>query len=184
MTIRISQTYGQIGMESEHAQLRMQHSDARIELKQQHAKLRMETTPAKLTIDQRAAFSSVGLKGIADFADEYVQLGRQQAAKYIDRMVEDGKALSAPLAGTRVFARLAEKSMAKDVQLTIRSLPSPGAKIDHTPAKVHIEWEGNAADPVEETYIPAKLQFDNIPSKLSIYLKQHPSISITVDSQV
>ena len=166
--------------------------NAQTNLESTQSTVQMETTPAKveisqprgeLTIDQTPCRYSIGLKNIADFAQEYVERGKQTAMDAIARIAQEGNQL----------ARIENKSDAVS-DIAFDSNLSDLSELDITWAPIALPDIRYQANPVQLNPIagkvnysvqPGTVQGNFQPGSVDIRVTQYPSIEISaVDVKV
>lgn len=180
MALSIHTTDIQLGYERIPPNLSIETRSAKLELHQKHAKINIRTEKPRILIDQYECFASAGLKGNADFMKEAAQRGYQNAMEVIGKRAQDGRMLAAIEKGGNPIAYIARRDSFPEHEFVLDFIPKARPKIDVT-GDLQIEpernWEG-ANNGVEGNYIPADVNIDYTPGRITVNVLQYPSVEI------
>lgn len=166
--------------------LEIETQNARLLYRQKHARVNITTEKPKVLIDQYDCFAEAGLKGNYDFTREAAQRAYRQVMEYIGKTASDGKALAAIENGGDPIRAIAVRDAYPQHEFGLGFVPRSRPKIEVT-GSVNIDWERNwegVNNGVEGTYTPGGVSIGFEPAKLSIYVKQYPSVDIRYESNI
>ena len=178
MGLRIDQTYAKIDIGRTPASLEMQTQYPKLELHQKQARLNIHTEFPKLQIDQYEEFASAGLKGVTDMLREANANAYQHVMEYIGQTAEDGDRLAAIEKGGNPIADIAKEHAYPEHEFGVDVLPKVPPKFSVISGHVDIELEDGALNKVETNFTWGKINFNYLPSNVTISLKQYASISM------
>ena len=174
--IIINQTNAQIGIDRSPVSLNIQSQSAKLNIKQNQGKINIHSEKPKVVIDQKAAFSSAGLKSVFEQIKDAAQNGYQQYLEYISKTVSDGHMLASIEKGGNPIVSIAKRDSARpEHEFGIANIPKVGPQID-VKGYIQIEPEMHENN-VETDYLKGSLDINYTPSKVNIYLKQYNSIN-------
>jgi hypothetical protein len=176
MAIEINQTFAKIGIETSKSNLEINQKNATITTKQIRSNIHIKSELPKVTIDQYECFASSGLKNIFDLSKEFAQKGRQKALESISKNVSEGRQLAAIENGGNAIAEIAKRSMIKERQFGMVTMPSVAPQIDVT-GSLEISFD-DVGTGVEVDSTSASFGIDYEMAKVKTYLRQKPSIDI------
>jgi len=183
MPLSITTIKGQIGIETTNAYLDIRQPKGEQSIRQIKPQMIIDRELPKVLIDQSQCFAEVGRKPWSQVAEEYAQMGRQQALEGIARIVDDGNRMAMIQRGMpEAIPEIAFKnSMPKQHDFNFAMIPTSRPKIDVT-GYININWQLGG---VEYSYIPRRPEVDYYPGKVDIYMKQYPKIEIRyIDNRV
>ncbi len=183
--LRISQTYAQIGIQTQRGQLNINTTQPKLNMQQEHVQVEIETELPRVHIDQYQCFAEAGLKNNADLAKEVEQLAKKQLMKYINKKTSESERLLQIYRGGNPFAEFAKRDAYETKQFNVDVIPKSRPKIEVT-------------GEVKTSFRPGGVQFSAqngivdiqaTRSNVDIYLKQRQSIQIqyvgnNVDTQL
>lgn len=180
MSIQITQTYAKIGVETSPAKLNIKTQMAELQLHRTDARVEIHNEFPRVEISNRECFNTSGLKDIASFMREAVQLGYQASAKYISKTSGDGERFAAIENPNDPIPEMAQRDAYPEHEFGIDFIPKARPQISVT-GKAGISSLnalGGADNGVEGTYVPGSVRFDVTPYDVRIYMIQKPSIDI------
>ncbi|MGI6707485.1 MAG: DUF6470 family protein [Clostridia bacterium] len=178
MELRISRTYGQIGIETHPSKLSIQQPPPRATMKRRDGRLEIRREPVQVLIDQSRCFAEAGRKPISEMGKEYARLGREAALEAIGRIAEEGRRLMAIEKKENVISQIARERMTRDASFNIAFIPSSRPEIrmmggtldiEYIPGFIQMDWE-----------IHTTAEFDATLHKVDIYMRQWPELHIEV----
>ncbi|RKD24238.1 hypothetical protein BEP19_07485 [Ammoniphilus oxalaticus] len=180
--IRMSQTFAQLGIETEKPQQTIQQPKAEMAIQQQPTELKIERSPSILEIDQTRAWEEANLKGPATLARDWASASRQQGLEGIARRAEEGGQLAAIERGGNALADVAQtKSHPPPALFNITFIPSYGSvQFRFTPTKLDMNWTQGGVKIDAKSHQPLH---EYKPGHVNIYLKQQESLTIEVMDQ-
>lgn len=184
LRLEMNTTRGQIGMQSSPPRLSLETTQKTLNLTTTQPKVRVEATLPKISIDQSQCFSEAGLKGIVDFAAEYVSYAKSKMYESMARIAEQGNALTdiqyggSPLADQALYNAYDQFMNEFNYGTVPRSRPRISLQEGQLDIKV---TEGR----VENRTAVQKPVVQYQKGNLQIYLATQPSIEMhAVDIQV
>jgi len=186
MGLSITTTDIQLGIDRMPSRLSIDTKNASLEQHQKHAKVNITTEKPKVLIDQYECFAEAGLKNNFDFAKEAAQLGYQRVMSFIGETAQDGDLLAAIEKGGNPIADIAAREAFPQKYFGLAFIPESRPKIDVT-GSVDIQWDRNwegVNTGVEGKFHPGYVNINYEPSKISIYVKQYPSVDIKYENSI
>lgn len=176
MNIRITQTWAQIGINTQNARLEMRNN-GKLDFIVKHTepKVQIDSTLPKVHIDQSKAFADEGLKGIADFMQEAVDLGKKNAMEYTARKAQQGDTYAKIENKGKPILDAIKEELTNFVDYNVVAMPQHAPEIYVEEGETNIQAiEGQVETffnytPIESTFIPPEIE---------IYMKQKGSVSI------
>src|SRR5690554_4599512 len=95
MALRISQTYGQIGIDSYRSWMDIRQTPPKAHIEQRPPELSIDRKLPKVHIDQTQCFAESGLKPALQLARDFNKEGLQVAFEAIGRIAQEGSRLAA-----------------------------------------------------------------------------------------
>ena len=177
--IRTETTMGQIGISTVPGRMTIEQPPAEMHLEQPRAEVKMKTTPGRLTIDQTEAWAAMDIKHIFRRIKEQAERGRQAALEGTARRAAEGDELMRIEDGGRPIAEHAERnSRLLDFQYNYALVPPPlSVKIHYEPGTLTVDVEPGRV--INRTVV-RKPVIEYEPGRVDIYMKQYPSIDISV----
>ncbi|MDK2811582.1 MAG: hypothetical protein PWR27_2291 [Petroclostridium sp.] len=172
--LRISQTFAQIGIQTQNAQLILQSARPTLSIQQKHAELRIQSELPRVHIDQYQCFAEAGLKNNMDLLREAAQIGKQQAMQYIAKTAADGDRLAAIENGGNPIVDIVERDAYSEKEFNIGVIPKSRPKIEVTGSL----WINAHSGSVQTDYEPGQLDIHATRPEIKIYLRQVPSVQI------
>lgn len=176
MPLSITTIKGQIGIETRNAYLDIKQPKGEQSIRQIKPEMIVDRELPKVLIDQSQPFAEAGRKPWSQVAEEYAQMGRQQALEGIARIVDDGNRMA--MIQRRMPDAISEialkNSTPKQHEFNFAMIPTSRPKIEIT-GHLNINWQLGG---VEYSYTPRKPEGDYSPGKVDIYMKQYPKTEI------
>ena len=165
----------------QNAQLNLQTTPPKVEMETIPPRLEISQPLGELTIDSTAYYYSIGLKNIADFAQDNAALGREATLEAIASTVEEGNRLAQITNPSNVIADLAfESHFSKRLEIDWAPIAAPSIRYQANPANIEVIRGKLNYNPQ-----PGIVQGDYQPGKVDIRVSQYPSVEIsTVDVKV
>ncbi len=165
-------------------------NNAKLNLQSTQPKVQLETTPAtveirqpqgELTIDNYPCRYSIGLRNIADFAEDFAALGRQTVMDTIAQIAQEGDQLARIESKANAIADIAANSTVSEVlDITYAHIASPDIHYQANPVQFN-PIDGK----VDLTLQRGTVQGDYQRGSVNIQISQYPSIEISaVDVKV
>lgn len=187
MALRITQTHGQIGIQTYRSWMDIRQTPPKAHIEQRPPELYIERKLPEVHIDQTQCFAESGLKPVLQLASDFYKEGLQAGFEAIGRIAEEGTRLRSIEKGGNPIAEIAyEKSLRND-QVTMVQMPKSRPKIEWDMGYLRIDWKPNPAKIEWETYTTA--QINATKHKVEIYMRQWPDIKIeyignNIDSRI
>lgn len=183
MPLSITTTKGQIGINTTNAYLDIRQPKGEQSIRQVKPQMMIDRELPKVLIDQSQPFAEAGRKPWSQVAEEYAQLGRQQALEGIARIVDDGNRMA--MIQRKMPSAIPEiafnNSMSKQHEFNFAMIPTSRPKIEVT-GHLDIQWKLGG---VEYNYTPRNPVADYNPGKVDIYMQQYPKTEIRfIDNRV
>lgn len=158
------------------AKLNIQTSQPRVQLKTTPAMVEIHQPRGELTIDQYPCRYSIGLKNLADFAQDCADLGRQTLMDTIARIAQEGDQMAQIQNKSNAIANIAANSTISEVPDIIYAyIASPNFNYQANPVQF-IPKEGK----VDLNFQRGNVQGDYQRGSVDIRVAQYPSIEISV----
>lgn len=155
-----------------------------MEIKQEHAKVEIETSLPKVEIDQRQCFSESGLKSIFELNNDNAANSVNLLQASIGRIVDQGNQLAAIGSGSgNVISEQASYNAFDqfDKDFNMATMPQSRPEIKVTLGTLDLNVTGGKAIMTPRLKDP---EINYEPGKVSIYLKQMNSLTITAEGSV
>lgn len=187
MDLRITQTYGQIGIETYRSHIEIQQNPPKAHIEQRPPELTIDRKPPKVYIDQTQCFAESGLKPALQLASDFYREGLQVAFEAIGRIAQEGSRLAAIEKGGNPIPEIAGEKSRRDYEITMVQMPKSRPDIEWDMGYLHINWKPNPAKIEWETYTTAQINASR--HRVDIYMKQWPDIEIeyignSIDSKI
>jgi hypothetical protein len=178
MELRISQTYGKIGIETHPSRLSIRQPPPRVSMERRDPRLEIRREPVQVLIDQSRCFAEAGRKSIHELGREYARLGREAALEAIGRIAEEGGRMVAIERKENVIPQLSRERTNRDAAFNIAFIPSSRPEIqvtggnldmEYIPGSIQMDWE-----------IHTRAEFDATLHRVDIYMRQWPELHIEV----
>ncbi len=176
MALRITQTYGQIGIDTYRSWMDIKQTPPKAHIEQKLPELSIERKLPKVYIDQTQCFAESGLKPALQLAMDFNKEGLQAAFEGIGRIAEEGTRLRAIEKGGNPIAQIAYEKSVRNYQPVMVQMPKSRPDIRWDMGYLHINWKPNPAKIEWETYTTA--QINATKHRVDIYMKQWPDIKI------
>lgn len=149
LRLNISQQYAKIEMHTVNPQLNLHTTNPQIQLSTEAAKLEISQPHGQLEIDQSPCRASLGLKGLAEFAQDNAERGRQTVLETIGRMSEEGDRMAGVEKEPDAIANIAADSVTvepgdleivwidKPIINYVEKLP----EFNYTPGKIDLQLQ-------------------------------------------
>ena len=179
-----------INITTQPTRLKYTINNAKFNLQSTQPKVQLEATPAtveirqpqgELTIDNYPCRYSIGLRNIADFAEDVASVGRQTVLDTIARIAQEGDQLARIESKANAIADIAANSTVSEVlDITYAHIASPDIHYQANPVQFN-PMDGK----VDLTLQRGTLQGDYQRGSVNIQVTQYPSIEISaVDVKV
>lgn len=166
--LNIQQTYGQIGIDIQPAELSIQQPKATMEITIDKLDLGAHTEPLQVHIDQSECWAERGLKPFQMLNKELAQRSYQDGIEDIGKIAEDGDRMAAIENGGNPIADIAaEITNPPPDEYNIAMIPTSRPKIEFTGGVVHFNVK------------PAKVNIDTHPNK-PIIEATSPEVNISM----
>lgn len=140
--LSIQQTYGQIGLEIQRAQLSIQQPKAEIKMHQELPKIQIEKTPLQIHIDQQDCWNEVGLKDFLTLTRDNAQMAKQIGLEAIASIAENGNRLMSIENGANPVVEMAvEISNPPPADFNVDMIPKSRPKIEFTGGELHFSTQ-------------------------------------------
>ena len=176
MVISISHTWPKIGIQTQDAQLNLRNNGKTDHIiSHTEPQIDITSTKSKVYIDQSQCFADAGLKGISDFANEYVQLGKQATMQYIQKRSQEGDSYANTQYGGRPILDNIANEMNQTLDYNIGLMPEHSPVIEIEPGVLDIQLiEGKVN--VEYNKVPVDAEY--VPYQVKVYMEQEGSLEI------
>ena len=166
---------------SRNAQTNLESTQAKVEMETTSATLEISQPRGELSIDQTPCRYSIGLKNLADFAQEYVERGRQAVMDTIARVAQEGDQLAKIENNTDAIADIvADSSLSEVPDITWAPVALPDIHYQVNPLQINVK-NGK----LDYTIQSGTIQGNFRPGSIDIRVTRYPSIEIsTVDVKV
>lgn len=174
MNITIHQTYGRIGIETTPAQISIGSPKADLEIKQIPTKLEINKKLPQVKIDQYQCFYESGLKSVFDLVHDEAERSREIGLEAIGKIASDGETLASIENHQDAIVKLSEEAGIHDVNFNVDLMPKSRPKIWFE-GYININWKPGD---VQINATAHKPEISVAPGKISIYMREYPSIKI------
>ena len=172
--LRIEQTYARIGVETQRSEIQIQSKLPKLQMQQINAKIEIDKQEPRVIIDQRACFSSAGLKSVSELIDQAAQEGMQQAFAYAGKKASEGDMLANIRNKGNAIAEIARSNSVTVHEFNIDNIPKERPRIE-VEGYINISAvKGEINSQVEE----GSVNITASEPKVNLYLREKPSISI------
>ncbi len=187
MDLRITTTYGQIGIRTYQGRISIEQTKPEALIEQPRADLSIETEISKPMVDNSQCFAESGLKPVLMLAHEFYEESFNRGLEAIGEMADEGWRLMAIEHGGNPIAEIATERTLKERELVMVSMPQSRPKIEWTPGYVNIEFKQN--QPRVNWNINNRARIDAEKSRVEVFMERYPSIKIeyvgnTIDRQI
>lgn len=172
--LRIEQTYGTIGIETQNSQVRINTRQSLLQLHQTQAKIEIDKQAPTVKIDQHGCFATAGLKNVFELTEEAAQAGQQQSMEYIAKKAADGDMLANIKAGGNPIAEIARRDSYRKHEFNIDLIPKVRPKID---VEGYIKLSAEMGK-IETSVKEGSVNINFTENKIRLYLAQQPSLQI------
>lgn len=185
MGLSISRTDIQLGIDRTPSALYTQTQNARLDLHHTDAKLNIRTELPRVTIDQYECFASAGLKNNFDQIKDLSQRAYQHIMEFIGQTSGDGRLLAAIENGGNPIAAIAKRDSFPEQVIGLGFIPEARPEFDVTgDFKIEPVLDSKGmTNRVDGDYTPGRVDINYQPAKISIYVKQYPSVSIQYEGR-
>ncbi len=177
--LRISRTYGELGVKTIPAKLKIHSIRPRFTMKQKPPEMVVNRKPARVVIDQSQAFADRGNKTIFRLMDEFAKWAADICAEAIERIAAEGTKIAKAGASRGEIMRqiLIERMTERKTEVNI-AVMSAGPEVKWEEGFLEINWIIHP--PEIEWEVSARAQIETEPHSLEIYVRKHPSLTIEV----
>jgi len=172
--LRIEQTYAKIGIDTTASKLKLNANSARISMHKTFPQIEIQTELPRVLIDQHECFATSGIKNNAEMLDEAAQSAQQQALTYTAKKAQDGDQRADLRNRGNVMADIARRDRYEQHEFNIGLMPKVGPQIEVVGSQNISCSEGQITNNYEEGI----LNIDATGPKISMYLREKPSINI------
>ncbi|MDQ0891968.1 hypothetical protein QFZ81_007056 [Paenibacillus sp. V4I9] len=178
--LSIHQTFAQIGLDTQKAQLSIESPRGQLEVKQEAASVEITSPKGELSVDSSAAWSALGKGDHLEWMNQIYSQLQSVALQAIGKIVEDGNRMAMITNPSNPFAEIAANQMNElnPVQY-VGEASNLNVKLNYEMRKPEINITPHKA---EIQYTPQKPQVSYTPANIDIYVKQKNSIEINVSS--
>ena len=176
MALQISQTYGQIGIDTYRSWMDIKQTPPKAYIEQKPPELSIDRKLPKVHIDQTQCFAESGLKPALQLARDFYDDSLQAAFEAIGRIAEEGTRLAAIDKGGNPIAEIAYEKSQRNDRVTMVQMPKSKPDIQWDMGYLNISWKPNPAKIEWETYTTAQINASK--HRVEIYMKQWPDIKI------
>ncbi|MDK2800251.1 MAG: hypothetical protein PWQ70_1870 [Clostridiales bacterium] len=170
--LRISQTYAQIGIQTQNDRLQLHTTQPKLNIHQEHVQVELESELPRVRIDQYQCFAEAGLKNNIDLLKEAAQLAQQQSMQYTAEIASDGDRLAAIENNGDAIVEIAERDAYPEKEFNIDTIPKSRPKIEVI-GNLEISFKPGG---VQYNAVPGKVENNTNPGQVNIYMRQWPSI--------
>lgn len=187
MALRITQTYGQIGIDTYRSWMDIKQTPPKAYIEQGSPELSIEGELPKVHIDQTQCFAESGLKPALQFASDYYKEGLEAGLEAMSRIAEEGTRLRAIEKGGNPIAEIAYGKFLINDQVTMVQMPKSRPEIQWDMGYLRIDWKPNPAKIEWETHTTPQINATR--HRVDIYMKQWSDIKIeyigkNIDSKI
>ncbi|MFY9277978.1 MAG: DUF6470 family protein [Caldicoprobacterales bacterium] len=176
MALRITQVFGQIGIDTYRSWMDIRQTPPKAHIEQRKPELSIEGKLPKVYIDQTQCFTESGLKPPLQLAMDFNMEGKKAAFEAIGRIAQEGTRLRSIEKGGNPIAEIAYEKSQRDYEITMVQMPKSRPDIEWDLGYLKIDWKPNPAKIEWETYTTA--QINATKHRVDIYMKQWPDIKI------
>ncbi|MFC4768253.1 DUF6470 family protein [Effusibacillus consociatus] len=179
--LQIHQTFGRIGLEIKHPEVRMKSERPPLEMEIQPPILEITRNGyGELKIDQSACFSDMGLKPSSELSREAVELAQKDWMEATTRIVQEGELLG-HIENPVTVGGLVLDSWGEELDVNVKAVPShrPNIEFIYHPA----ESEFHMGE-IKVLYRPWTIDRDVRLGNVKTYMVQYPSIEIKTIGKV
>lgn len=174
-SIRITQTYGRIGIRQYPAKINIEQNLPNADIMQHKAELKIENILPKVYIDQSECFAELGIKTALrltkDFYDESLRAGLES----ISKIAQEGERLMRIEDGGDPIIEIAEESMYEELcEINVDIAPKSRPQIEVREGKAEIEVK--PMPPIINWAVYPKANIDATRHKVDIYMEVWPDI--------
>ena len=187
MDLRITQTYGQIGIETYRSHIEIKQNPPKAHIEQRPPELTIDRKPPKVYIDQTQCFAESGLKPALQLASDFYREGLQAVLEGIGRVAEEGTRLRSIEKGGNPIADIAYEKSQRNYRLEMVQMPKSKPDIQWDMGHLNIDWKPNPARIEWDIHTRALITANR--HRVDIYMRQWPDIKIeyvgnNVDSRI
>lgn len=176
MTLRITQTYGQIGIDTSKSKIEIRQSLPKAYIEQKPPELTIDQKLPKVHIDQTQCFAESGLKPALQLSSDFYKEGLQAVLEGIGRVAEEGTRLAAIEKGGNPIADIAYERLQRNYEAVMVQMPKSRPDIEWDMGYLDINFKPNPPKINWETQTMAEISASR--HRVDIYMKQWPDIKI------
>lgn len=176
MDLRITQTYGRIGIETYRSHIEIKQNPPKAHIEQRPPELTIDRKPPKVYIDQTQCFAESGLKPALQLASDFYREGLQAVLEGIGRIAREGTRLVQIEKGGNPIAEIAYEKSQRNYEFNMVQMPKSRPEIQWDPGHLNIEWKPNPPKIEWETHTTAQISATR--HRVDIYMRQWPDIKI------
>ncbi|SDO61627.1 hypothetical protein SAMN04487897_11810 [Paenibacillus sp. yr247] len=178
--LSIHQTFAQIGIDTQKAQLSIESPRGQLEVKQEAASMDITSPKGELSVDSSAAWSALGKGDHLEWMNQIYSQLQSVALQAIGKIVEDGNRMAMITNPSNSFAEIAANQMNEQNPVEyVGEASNLNVKLNYEMKKPEINITPHQTD---IQYTPQKPQISYAPGNIDIYVKQKNSIEINVSS--
>lgn len=165
----------------ENAQLNLQTTPPKLEMETTAATLEIRQPRGELTIDQTDYRYSIGLKTIADFAQDNAELGKQALREVVARIIDEGDQMAKIEVDYNPIGEAAFEANVQDAPgfVWARTAP-PEIRYQAKPAEINV-IDGKVSYSLQR----GRVDGEYVPGRVDIRVLQYPGIQYsTIDVKV
>ncbi len=144
--------------------------------------MQIDTQISRVKIDQTQCFAESGLRTSLEIARVFYQNSVRMGIEAISTIVAEGRQMLDARRGSTAIQNISfARSASPQKQLVTTSMPQSRPKIDWDPGYVNINWEMGGVD---IRWNVGRMEAEYEPASMNIFLRQKPSIEITVEDGI
>lgn len=174
--LSIQQTYGQIGLNIQPAQLSIQQPKADLQMDQYLGEVEIEKTPLEIHIDQQQCRNEIGIKDLRTLTADLTQEAREKVIEAIGLIAEAGTRIMRIEDGGNPIVEMAQEiGNPPPVDFNVDTIPKSRPIIEFTGGELHFNVQP-ARTNIQVT--PRKPIIEATLPKVQGYMKQWPAVKI------
>lgn len=177
--LKIDQTFGRIGIETQYSQVRLKAQGSMIRMHTTEPQIIIDQQLPRVLIDQRACFASAGYKSCYELMVDVAELSRERVMEYIAKYAQDGDMVAHIESGGNPISEIAFRDSFTQHEFNIDLIPKVRPKIDFKGYLNISLKEGKIQTNIEKGF----LNINFTEPYIRMYLIQKPSLKIEYAGQ-
>ncbi|MCJ8012756.1 DUF6470 family protein [Paenibacillus sp. KQZ6P-2] len=176
--LSIRQTYANIGMESERAQLMIESPPAEMDIESSPSMMDIQKTPSELSVDSSRAWMALGKGDHLEWLHMISSQMHQQYLTNVANIVDEGNRL-AQFTKQKIADMIVQRIQEKSIIEYNGEASSNNVDVKYKPAETNINWN---SPQINITFTPNRPNVSFQPGSMNIYLKNKNDIKMWVSN--